>query len=120
MIGEIRAEVSSADCRTTTTMPQKRTPRPHARRSRSLPPMPASQKRVVLTLTCIDAPSVIVSFEPEGAVHTLRRDDWFRVEIVGPDEGDVEVSYLPDGLVVGAWSGARTHVWNKAGVELKT
>jgi hypothetical protein len=82
--------------------------------------MPEDQKRVLLTLTCLDAPEVVVSFEPEGAQHTLRRDDWFKVEIVGPDRGDAELSYVTDGLIIGAWSGAKTRVWNKAGDELRS
>ena len=73
------------------------------------------EKRVVLTLTCIDARSVSVSFEPEGAVHLLAAGDCFTVEIVGSAAGDPEVSYLPDGLIVGAWPGATTRVWNNKG-----
>ena len=82
--------------------------------------MAANAKRIVLTLTCLDAPTVSVSFEPEGAEHTLARGDWFRVEITGPDDGDPEISYIPDGLIIGAWSGAATRVWNKTGDELAT
>ena len=78
------------------------------------------EKRVVLTLTCFDVPAVLVSFEPEGAQHRLRAGDSFKVEIVGPEGGDPEVSYLPDGLMIGAWAGAETRVWNRAGDELPT
>jgi len=43
--------------------------------------MADNAKRIVLTLTCLDVPAVSVSFEPEGAEHTLVRGDWFRLEI---------------------------------------
>jgi len=78
------------------------------------------EKRVVLTLTCIDAAAVLVSFEPEGAQHRLSAGDSFKVEIVGPGDGEPEVSYHPAGLIIGAWAGAVTRVWNKAGDELPT
>jgi len=78
-----------------------------------------NSKHIALTLTCIDAESVVVSFEPEGAHHQLKRGDWFRVEISGPDEGDAEISYVPGGLIVGAWAGAATRAWNRAGEELR-
>jgi hypothetical protein len=79
-----------------------------------------AEKRVVFTLTCIDVPAISVSFEPEGANHVLRAGDWFRVEMVGPEDGEPEISYLPESLIVGAWSGARTRVWDKAGDQLPT
>jgi hypothetical protein len=82
--------------------------------------LPGDPKTVVLTVTCLDAPVVLLSFEPEGAQHSLQRGDWFRVEIVGPDDGDAEVSYSPGGLTIGAWPGSATRVWNKAGEELAT
>jgi hypothetical protein len=80
----------------------------------------AKSKRIVLTLTCLDAPEVVVWFEPEGAQHTLVRGDHFRVEMVGPDDGDPEISHSPDGLSVSRWSTADLRVWNKAGDELPT
>jgi hypothetical protein len=79
-----------------------------------------AEKRVLFTVTCIDAPSVVVSFEPEGAQHLLVAGDWFKVEIVGSEDGEPEISYIPEGLIVGAWPGAATRVWNKAGDELPT
>jgi len=79
-----------------------------------------AEKRILLTVTCIEAPSVLVSFEPEGAEHLLVAGDWFKVEIVGSKDGEPEITYLPDGLIIGAWSGATTRVWNKAGEELAT
>ena len=81
--------------------------------------MAENSKQVALTLTCLDAPSIQVSFEPEGAVHELRQGDQIRVEISGPDDGDVEISYLPVGIAVGAWAGATTRAWNRAGEELR-
>jgi hypothetical protein len=71
-------------------------------------------------LTCLDADEVVVSFEPEGMQHTLVRGDYFRVEMVGPDDGDPEISHSPDGLVVGRWTTADLRVWDKAGRELPT
>ena len=65
-------------------------------------------------------PAVLVSFEPEGAEHQLKAGDSFTVEMIGPKRGDPELSYLPDGLIVGAWAGARTRVWNKTGEQLPT
>ncbi len=59
-----------------------------------------------------------IAFEPEGAVLTLRDEDAFTVEVAGSGEGVVEITYGPDGLIVGAWDGAKTRVWNKAGEEM--
>ncbi|HEY1776195.1 MAG TPA: hypothetical protein VGG41_08560 [Solirubrobacteraceae bacterium] len=82
--------------------------------------MGAKSKQIVLMLTCVGAPEVVVSFEPEGATHTLVRGDHFRVEMVGPDDGDPEISHSPDGLSIGRWTTADVRVWNKAGDELPT
>jgi hypothetical protein len=71
-------------------------------------------------LTCIDEHAIVVSFEPEGSQHRLEAGDYFKVEIVGSGDGEPEVSYVPDGLIIGAWAGARTRVCNKAGAELRT
>ena len=79
-----------------------------------------AELRVLFTVTCIDAPSVLVSFEPEGAQHRVAAGDWLKVEMTGGEGGQPEISYLPDGLIVGAWPGAATRVWNKAGGELPT
>ena len=75
---------------------------------------------MTFVLTCIDAASVVVSFEPEGAQHVLRSGDLFRVEMAAPSMGEPEISFLPDGLIVGAWSDAETRVWNRAGERLPT
>ena len=82
--------------------------------------MAAKLKRIVLILTCVDVPEVVVSFEPEGATHTLVRGDQFRVAMVGPDDGDPEISHSPGGLTVCRWTTADVRVWNKAGDELPT
>jgi hypothetical protein len=77
-------------------------------------------KTITFLVTCIDAPSVLVSFEPEGAQHLLEGDATFRVEMVGSTAGEPEISYAPDGLIIGAWAGAATRVWNQNGDELAT
>ena len=77
-------------------------------------------KEVRLLLTCLVAPNCTVAFEPLGSVHTLNQDDIFHVEIFGPGSGEVEVSYRPDGISVGAWSGADVRVRDKSGSELQT
>lgn len=82
--------------------------------------MPDSAQRVVFTLTCADSSGCLVSFEPEGAEHTLPANDEFRVEMEGAGSGIVDITHLPGRLIVGAWSGADTRVWNRAGVELAT
>ena len=73
------------------------------------------ESTVRLILTCLDADECTVSFEPEGAVVTLERGHKLVVEITGPGEALPEVSYIPDGIVVGAWQGARTAVWDETG-----
>ena len=80
--------------------------------------MPNKANSVVLTLTCINTPAIQVSFEPDGAQHELKQGDSFGVEISATELGDAEISYLPDGLIVGAWSSAKTRAWNRAGNEL--
>jgi hypothetical protein len=51
--------------------------------------------RVVLTLTCADSTECLVSFEPEGAEHTLPAENEFRVEIEGAGSGIVDIG--PEG-----------------------
>jgi fermentation-respiration switch protein FrsA (DUF1100 family) len=67
-----------------------------------------NEPSVRLLLTVLDADSCVVYFEPEGGFVRLDRGDAFSVEITGPGDGIVEVSYAPDGLSIGAWSGAST------------
>ena len=79
-----------------------------------------AEQRVVFTLTCVNAPAATVFFEPEGSEHRLASDDAFRVEMVGPEPGEPEISFTPNGLIVGAWNKAQTRVWNRTGDELAT
>lgn len=76
------------------------------------------QARAVFVITCTNASQCRVAFEPDGAVHYLRADDMFEVEIVGSEAGRPEITYVPEGLLIGAWAGAETRVWNKEGAEL--
>ena len=69
-------------------------------------------------LTCIKAPKCKVFFEPEGAEVELAAGDLFTVEITGPELDGLEISFVPDGIIVGAY-GAETRAWNRAGEELK-
>ena len=71
-----------------------------------------------LVVTCVGAPSCSVSLEPEGALLELTEDDWFDVEISGEGSGQVEISYTPTGIIVGAWSGSETTVHDRAGRKL--
>lgn len=80
--------------------------------------MNQGESSVRLLLTLFDADSCEVAFEPEGAAVTLKRGDAFTVEIRGPGDGVVEVSYDPKGISIGAWSGASTTAWNRAGHRL--
>ncbi len=78
------------------------------------------QERVVLTVTCTDLAQCEVAFEPEGSVHVLRPDDAFEVEVAGPGSGHLEITCVPGGVVIGAWSGAETRVRDRAGREVPT
>jgi hypothetical protein len=76
---------------------------------------------VRLVLTCIAAASCEVRFEPEGATATLVEGEPIEVEVRGPGTGIVEVSYLPDGINIVAWSGADTFAWEmKTGTRIET
>jgi hypothetical protein len=79
-----------------------------------------SEPSVRLLVTVLEADSCEVFFEPEGANFSLNRGDAFTVEIGGPGDGVVEVSYSPEGVSIGAWSGASTVAWDRAGNRLKT
>ena len=70
-------------------------------------------------VTCIEGESCIVAFEPEGAVHTLRADDAFVVEMAGSSPGVPEVNFSGDGITLCAWSGADTRAWDRSGKELR-
>ena len=74
---------------------------------------------VKLELTCLDAASCEVAFEPEGTVVTLKREDVISVEIRGPGTGILEVSHRPDGISIGAWSRGDSFAWDKSGRQLR-
>ena len=70
-------------------------------------------------MTCLEGDGCEVSFEPEGAVIPLRVGERLHVEITGEDNDALEISYLPDGIVVGAyWNGASTRVFDGEGHQL--
>lgn len=75
---------------------------------------------VRLFLTCLSAEECMVSFEPEGATHTLRPGDVFTVVISGEGDGEVEVSHLDDGIAIGKWDGADYLVTDRSGQRLPT
>lgn len=75
-------------------------------------------RRVTFTLTCDEVDECRVAFEPDGSVHPLRRDDALDVEIAGPGSGRVEITFVPDGFIVGAWAGSETSARNWAGESL--
>jgi hypothetical protein len=79
-----------------------------------------SSETVSLLLTCLNAAQCTVAFEPEGAVHILREGEVFTVELSGPTPGQVEVSFTPGGIVIGAWQGASTRLRNANGDEILT
>lgn len=80
--------------------------------------MNAVEPSVRLVVTLLGADACDVAFEPEGAVVPLKHGDAFTVEVRGPGDGVVEVSYHPEGISITAWSGARTFAWNRAGDPL--
>jgi hypothetical protein len=77
-------------------------------------------KVVSLLLTCLDGDECQVAFEPEGAVHTLKAGDAFRVEVKGVGSGEVEIGFVPNGITVVAWDEATTVVRNRAGSHVPT
>jgi DNA-binding beta-propeller fold protein YncE len=77
-----------------------------------------AETSVRLLLTVLESDACDVAFEPEGAVVALRRGDAFTVEVSGPGTGVVEVSYDPKGISIGAWSGASTVAYDRAGNRL--
>lgn len=60
---------------------------------------------VRFVVTCLEADTCVVYFEPEGAWVTLKLGDKLTVEITGEDGGIPEISYLPSGVSIFAWSG---------------
>lgn len=73
-------------------------------------------RKITLLLQCFDADSCVVAFEPWGSVATLRADDAFRVEVVGPTDLVVEIAHRPDGLSV--WAEDVT-AWDKKGDPIR-
>ncbi len=69
-------------------------------------------------VTCIDAPSCKVFFEPEGAETVLVAGDVFTVEMTGDAPALPEISFVPDGIMVAGWTGADTRATNRAGEDL--
>lgn len=67
---------------------------------------PSDTQRTVLKLTCVDQPECRVSLEPEGSLLTLQEGNTLTLVIPQSDAEGIEISHLPDGLIVGVWSGA--------------
>jgi hypothetical protein len=59
-------------------------------------------------------------WERGPAARRLPRDRTpvFTVEVSGPGTGIIEVSYMPEGISIGAWSGGDTFAWDKSGKPL--
>jgi hypothetical protein len=71
---------------------------------------------VHFTLECSKVDECHVYFEPEGADVVVTSDDKLTVEIRGGDsDGQVEITYVPNGIVVWARAGAETLVWDSSG-----
>jgi hypothetical protein len=77
--------------------------------------MSSREPSVKFTVTCLQAAECNVAFEPEGAVVAIAQGDVLTVEIRGPGTGFPEVSYIPGGISICAWSGADTFAWDKSG-----
>src|SRR5919204_6515338 len=76
----------------------------------------ASDLKITFLVTCVDVPECTVAFEPEGAIHALREDDEFRVEIEpGEKEPYIEIGFSADGLSIVEASDATVRAWNRAG-----
>jgi hypothetical protein len=80
--------------------------------------MTRAEQKVTLILTCVGASQCTVGFEPEGAQHTLRADDAFRMEITSDTALEVEVSYGPTGLIISEATGADVAVKDRDGAEV--
>jgi hypothetical protein len=77
-----------------------------------------SPERLNLTITCLVADECTVYFEPYGSYFRLTSDEVFRVTTEGPRSGEVEVSYRPDGIVIGLYTVASVRVVDGRGNEL--
>lgn len=78
-----------------------------------------STPSVRFTVNCLDLDRWTMHFEPEGAERTFARDEVITVEMSGGTAPyEPEIVYLPAGIAVWAWAGAKTKAWNKAGERL--
>ncbi len=68
-----------------------------------------------LQLSNLSDSSCTVSFEPLGAQAELPIGELLDVEISGPGDGVVEVSYVPNGIIICEWDGASTVARNQRG-----
>ena len=66
-------------------------------------------------VTCLEGSPITVHFEPEGAEVPLAPGGLLTVELTGEDDDELEISYIPGGLVIGAWNRATTRVWDRQG-----
>ncbi|MFG3002141.1 hypothetical protein [Streptomyces sp. NPDC048340] len=74
---------------------------------------------ITLVLTCLNGPECVVSFEPWGSQHVLRREDRFTVSVTAPAPIDsIEVSYGSDGIIVCLLIDGEITVTNRAGESL--
>ena len=80
--------------------------------------MPAENLK--FTVTCLEGPGCTVYFEPEGAEIPLSSGGLLRVELTWDGDGGLEISHVPDGLVIGAhWTHSTTRVWDRGGRQLE-
>lgn len=61
-----------------------------------------------------------VSFEPRGDQADLPKGEMVTVEVSGPGDGPLEISYAPNGVIIGEWDGAQTRLWNRRGETIRT
>ena len=79
----------------------------------------ANNTTVRLLVSNLSHDACTVALEPLGGVVTVPKGELVRVEISGPGDGIVEISYAPNGLIVGEWSGASTQVLDQQGEVIK-
>lgn len=77
-----------------------------------------SREMATLTLTCLDAEECTVAFEPWGSEYLLKRHDALYVRFLRSDMDHIEISYMPDRLIVGLWTDAEISVSNRAGERI--
>ena len=79
----------------------------------------ANMNRMRFTVECDQTASCSVFFEPEGAEVVLKDGNRLTVEISGGEgSAEPEITYTPRGLVIWAWAGADTAVWDRSGRKL--